>query len=175
MLKSVYDKYLTNFNEIECILSREILLEGATKYLIVWQMLDDCDNNHLFEQTEILPETNKVLRRIQNRIITCLRTFAHKLFCKGFILFTGFVDADDYIIVLFDAFSEQPIAFKYTPSASLPQRMFEIVLEIIMEIFLHYFFITLYKERCSGLRRKSRQNLRKSLLPQLRRKRMSMA
>ncbi len=128
--ESVYDKYLTNFNEIECILSREILLEGATKYLIVWQMLDDCDNNHLFENV-IVSSTGCFLQKEDRAEKVGLDNIKaqfggyqsiDKLHCFEHVkMFTGFVDADDYIIVLFDAFSEQPIAFKYTPSASLPQ------------------------------------------------------
>lgn len=127
--QSAYDKYLTNFNKMGNILSREILLEGAVKYLVVWQMLND-HNNQPFSNVMTSLEDCFLQKETQDDRVSMedIRELfgeyksVDKIHCfEHFKMFTGFVSSDDYIIVLFDAFSEQPIAFKYTPTSSAPQ------------------------------------------------------
>lgn len=125
--KSIYDKYLTNFNKMECILSREIMLEGAAKYLVVWQMLNDSDNNQFFSSVIALSKGCFLQKENENEkadLEGIRKAFGRyqsidKIHCfEHFKMFTGFVFPAEYISVLFDASTEQPIAFKYIKSAS---------------------------------------------------------
>ena len=47
----ILKKYFSGVNALDRVLSREILVKGITKYLILWQLLNDNENNTSFENT----------------------------------------------------------------------------------------------------------------------------
>lgn len=125
---SFWDKYINNFNFIENILSHEVLFQGAVKYLVVWQLIHDDDNNVSFSSAlalcgEEFREIDGADKKITNKQCIlkkfCEYKCIDKIHCFEHLkMLTSFIDCTEFITVLFDAFSEQPIAIKFVSEDS---------------------------------------------------------
>lgn len=123
----ILKKYFSSINALDCVLSREILVKGITKYLVLWQLLNDNENNTSFGEiltlnlssdkdifVEIHEHESKDIPQIKRdygdyKSIDKVHCFEH------FKMLTGLISEDkDYITVLFDACTNRPIAFKIT-------------------------------------------------------------
>lgn len=117
----IFNLYLSKFNNLYNCLSREILIEGASKFLVVWQLLHDGENN--LTVNEVLAPlskfdfkqhgNNRVLIGCDLRRLFGSYQVVDKMHCfEHFKMVSSFVGKNDYVTVLFDALLEQPIALK---------------------------------------------------------------
>ncbi len=115
-------KYLECFNKLLNCLSREILAECVARFLVLWQMINDYENNALFNTVYDSPINGMLLNwtvdehhydgKYINDLFGDYRAI-DKIHCYDHLkMLTGFVQAKDYIVVLFDAPKMQPIAIK---------------------------------------------------------------
>jgi len=161
----VLNTYLKEFNHLSFCLSREILIEGASKYLVVWQMLHDTNNNLPFNQVlnslrdEVFIERPGDIKKVVADIRSELGEYkaVDKLHCfEHFKMLTGFIPEGEYIVVLFDALSEHPIAFKKTGLSqptyyilqnkyiSIPENKIILYLDHEDYLFDHNYFVRYY-------------------------------
>ena len=123
----ILKKYFSGVNALDRVLSREILVKGITKYLILWQLLNDNENNTSFEKTLTLnlsPNIEKFIKYSEHEMKNIHQIIADygdyksidKIHCfEHFKMLTGLISKDEgYITVLFDALTDRPIAFKIT-------------------------------------------------------------
>lgn len=122
-------KYLECFNKLLNCLSREILAECVAKFLVLWQIINDNENNALFFTTSDSPINGKLLNwtadgnhyngKSINNLFGKYRAI-EKIHCYDHLkMLTGFISVEDYIVVLFDASKMQPIAIKSTTNNAI--------------------------------------------------------
>jgi len=123
-------RYLECFNSLFNCLSREILAECAARFLVLWQMINDDENNGPFSEVSNSLKSmtwSKVERPLESPVIVDGNAIGTqfgeykavaKIHCYDHLkMLTGFASAEDYIVVLFDATTEQPVAFKSVTSS----------------------------------------------------------
>lgn len=123
----ILEKYFSSVNALNHVLSREVLVKGITKYLILWQLLNDNENNTSFENTLTLNLSPNIETFVKNsehepkKIHQIIEDYGDyksidKIHCfEHFKMLTGLISKDEgYITVLFDALTDRPIAFKIT-------------------------------------------------------------
>ena len=123
----VESSYLTSFNQLFNCLSREILCECAARFLILWQLINDTENNLPLEQISSSSLDDGTLNWITNEGKNVngsyiLNTYGQykavdKVHCFEHLkMLTGFLKTDECMIVLFDAMTEQAVAIKVVSS-----------------------------------------------------------
>ena len=123
-----FSSYFTKFNNIQVCLAREILAECAAKYLVAWQLINDSKNTVTLRDVLLSMKDRVFIEREQRTTVPAsemskdfsVYTAIDKLHCfEHFKMLTGFIGDDEYVIALFDALTEQPIALKFSNSAGV--------------------------------------------------------
>lgn len=114
-------KYITPINEIFTLLFKEILAESAAKLIVLWQLINDTNNIPFSHILLALPDTETQWERDDRQrfemadLQTKFEQYkkVEKVYCyEHFKMFSGYLARKCYLIVLFDARNEQPVAIR---------------------------------------------------------------
>ena len=125
-------KYLRLFDEIHPLIRRELTLEGGTKLLVIWQLMNDPSNKLTIENIvnrtrnmssvwtvkgQPLDENqDETMDEISNQKILALfskYTIIDKLHnYEQLKMLSGFIENKTYLSVLFNSETEQPVAIR---------------------------------------------------------------
>lgn len=114
-------KYITPINEMLALIFKEILAECTAKLVVLWQLINDKNNIPFSNMLLALPDTDTLWEsgdRQRFEMADIKAKFEHYkkidkiYFYEHFKIFSGYLANKSYLIVLFDAKNEQPIAIR---------------------------------------------------------------
>ena len=116
-----HNNFITPINGLFTLLSEEILAECAAKLIVLWQLINDKNNTPFSNMLLALPDTEIVWERNDRKHFETEEMRAKfetykkvdKIYIyEHFKMFSGYLAQKNYLVVLFDAKNEQPVAIR---------------------------------------------------------------